>query len=214
MTTQEFLQIYWKYYLTLENDFLNTEKYVAIDMDNRKTFSIEYMKILQMVCSEIDVVTKSFCKEIDTLFEGDKINHYCKKITTRYADFSKDSVHFLLCNIDLKPWDGWTFVDKVTKTGKNTINSKNPLWWKNHNQIKHSRTSFENGNQNYKKANQNNVINALSALFQMEMYFYNHLTNKENKEEKTPLPKSKLFSIPRWTDTVLSEKDIVWTMIK
>lgn len=117
MTTQEFEKTYWKYYLNLENDFLATEKYVAIDVDNKDAFSIEYMKILQMVCAEIDVVTKSFCKEIDASFKGDKINHYCKKITTEYTVFPKDSVRLLLCKIDLNPWAGWTFVDKVTKMG-------------------------------------------------------------------------------------------------
>lgn len=212
MTTQEFQQLYWKYYLNLENDFLATEKYVAIEASNKNAFSIEYMKILQMVCSEVDVVTKSFCKEIDASFKEDKINHYCKKITTKYVDFPKDSVRFLLCNIDLKPWDGWTFVDKVTKDGKNIVTSQNPSWWRNHNQIKHSRTSFDGGKQNYKKANQNNVINALAALFQVEMYFYNLLADNENLERKTPLPKSKLFSIPRWTDTVIDGNEILFTV--
>lgn len=211
MKTHDFQQLYWKYYLNLENDFLATEKYVAIDASNKNAFSIEYMKILQMVCSEVDVVTKSFCKEIDASFKGDKINQYCKKITTEYADFSKDSVHFLLGNIDMTPWSGWTFVEKNTKDGKKTIYSNNPLWWKNHNEIKHNRTSFKGGKQNYKKANQNNVINALSALFQMEMYYYNRLADNENIREKTPLPKSKLFSIPRWTNTVSEGNEILFT---
>lgn len=212
MKTHEFQQLYWKYYLNLENDFLATEKYVAIDADNKDAFSIEYMKILQMVCAEIDIVTKSFCKEIDASFKGDNINQYCKKITTEYTGFSKDSVRFLLCNIDLKPWAGWTFVNKVTKDGKNKVDSENPSWWKDHNGIKHERTSFKDGKQNYKKANQNNVINALAALFQMAMYFYNRLADNESLKEKTPLPKSKLFSIPRWTDTVIDGNEIRFTV--
>lgn len=212
MTTQEFEKTYWKYYLNLENDFLDTEKYVAIDANNKNAFSIEYMKILQMVCSEVDVVAKSFCKEIDASFKGDKINQYCKKITMEYADFSKDSVHFLLGNIDMTPWSGWTFVEKNTNDGKKKIYSNNPLWWKNHNEIKHNRTSFKGGKQNYKKANQNNVINALSALFQMEMYYYNRLADNENIREKTPLPKSSLFSIQRWTDMVTEGNEIFYAM--
>lgn len=211
MTTQEYERTYWKYYLNLENDFLNTEKYVAIDANNKNAFSIEYMKILQMVCSEVDVVAKSFCKEIDTSFKGDKINQYCKKITMEYTDFSKDSVHFLLGNIDMTPWSGWTFVEKNTNDGKKKIYSNNPLWWKNHNEIKHNRTSFKGGKQNYKKANQNNVIYALAALFQVEMYFYNLLADNENLERKTPLPKSKLFSILRWTNTVSEGNEILIT---
>lgn len=212
MKTCDFQQLYWKYYLNLKNDFLATEKYVAIDASNKNAFSIEYMKILQMVCSEVDVVTKSFCKEIDASFKGDKINQYCKKITMEYADFSKDSVHFLLGNIDMTPWSGWTFVEKNTNDGKKKIYSNNPLWWKNHNEIKHNRTSFKGGKQNYKKANQNNVINALSALFQMEMYYYNRLADNENIREKTPLPKSSLFSIQRWTDMVTEGNEIFYAM--
>lgn len=60
MTTQEFEKTYWKYYLLLENDFLSTEKFVALDKDNAKAFSMEYMKIFQMICAEIDVCAKVF----------------------------------------------------------------------------------------------------------------------------------------------------------
>ena len=214
MNTQEFQQTYWKYYLNLENDFLNTEKYVTIDKENQKTFSIEYMKILQMICAEIDVLSKVFSKMIDESNKGDTLPHYCKTITTRYTEFTSENVWFMIGNINLIPWEGWSYCDNVDKNGNPRVTGTSPNWWKDHNKIKHSRTLSTSGIQNYKKANQNNVILALAALFQMEMYFYNFLATAESREELTPLPKSKLFSIPRWTDSVISAEELLGVAIR
>lgn len=209
MNKSEFEQIYWKYYINLENDFLNTEKYVSIDKDNQKTFSIEYMKILQMVCAEIDMVSKNFCATIDQQHKGDTLPHYCKTITNQYSDFTSEQIRFILGNIDLCPWDGWVYHDVVDKNGRQRVTGESPDWWKDHNNIKHKRTLSTSGIVNYKKANQINVIHALAALFQMEMYFYNFLSNAEQEKQLIPFPKSKMFSIPRWTDSVVSGEEVL-----
>ena len=39
VTRDEFLQRYWKYYLMLEKDFLETERYLTIDELNFQAFS-------------------------------------------------------------------------------------------------------------------------------------------------------------------------------
>lgn len=43
MDKAEFTNFYWKYYLHLENEFINTTDFVMLDENNFKTFSIEYM---------------------------------------------------------------------------------------------------------------------------------------------------------------------------
>lgn len=202
MTTQEFEKTYWKYYLLLENDFLSTEKYVTLDNDNAKAFSMEYMKIFQMICAEIDVCAKVFCKHLQNDFGNDTLPHYGKIILTKYPNLVNDEVLILPINESLTPWQGWAWNEGIDKNGNVRINGTGPKWWSEHNKVKHSRTLVDGSILNYKKANQNNVINALAALFQVEMYFYNLLADNENLERKTPLPKSKLFSIPRWTNTV------------
>lgn len=61
----DFYKHYWNYYLTLEQDFINTEDYAAIDTINEHTYSNQYLKLYQAICSEIDVVAKCYCKQIE-----------------------------------------------------------------------------------------------------------------------------------------------------
>lgn len=48
--------------------------------------------------------------------------------------------------LNLCPWENWS--------GK-----KNPLWWRDYNQVKHSR------HEAFRQANLHNALNALAALF-------------------------------------------------
>ena len=40
----DFIDSYWNYFLELESEFASTQKYVAFDMCNRDTYSIEFLK--------------------------------------------------------------------------------------------------------------------------------------------------------------------------
>ena len=200
MTVSEFKKIYWDYYISLENDFINTEKYVALDEDNKKTFSIEYMKIFQMVCAEIDVFSKVFCSIIDANFNKETIAHYCKVLTTEYADFTKDRVHIIPLNKDITPWDSWSWQENQNTQGKISVTGNSPQWWSEHNKVKHSRTLFTSSGFNFKKANQKNVIYSLAALFQLEMYLYRKLTTYDKVETKP----SQLFKMTDWEEVVIS----------
>ena len=62
MIAKEFFEIYWRYYLLLEKDFLSTKRYLEIDEYNGKAYSTEYSKQYQEIGSEIDVFCKEFCK--------------------------------------------------------------------------------------------------------------------------------------------------------
>ena len=78
MNRDEFCKLHWSYYLVLEKDFLDTERYISfefgdnylydshqiIDYGNSNTFSNEFVKQYQAICSEIDVILKSICKEL------------------------------------------------------------------------------------------------------------------------------------------------------
>ena len=52
---------YFDYYLELERDFFVTEPYVLIDKDNYGAFSVQYNRIFQSICSEIDCLLKVLC---------------------------------------------------------------------------------------------------------------------------------------------------------
>ena len=60
---------YWEYYRELEDDFLATRKYVSFHEANASTFSLEYLKLFQAVCSEIDVVGKAMAAACNQEFK-------------------------------------------------------------------------------------------------------------------------------------------------
>lgn len=63
-----YVKSYWQYYRSLEKRFLKTEEFVAFDKVNSKSYSFEYLTLLQTICSEIDVVAKAVCFHFDNTF--------------------------------------------------------------------------------------------------------------------------------------------------
>ena len=69
MTFKEARDEYWKYYISLEEQFMETRRYVEFDyINNGRTYSMEYLKLFQAVCSEIDVLGKILASIVDTSF--------------------------------------------------------------------------------------------------------------------------------------------------
>lgn len=212
VTRNEFIQRYWKYYLMLEQNFLDTEQYLAIDELNYKAYSNEYIKQYQAICSEIDVIAKSYCKELNSSFHGDKINSYCKCITDNNADFINRKVKVRDRDIEIFPWKDWTYTTETREDGNEKVVSNNPDWWQKYNKIKHNRTTINNETQlpYYKLANQKNVINSLAALFQLELYYFRKLQQTHfATDADMPGPPSKIFEIENWGNSwIILEGDL------
>lgn len=173
MNGRDFDNHYCKYYKNLENDFVRTEPYLSIDKDNYHSFSLEYIKIFQAICSEIDVVAKCLCKLIDSTFSGKSINKYCKCIIDHFPKFPDTTVRMPDYNLELKPWNGWAY----NIESNSNIKASNPEWWTKYNKLKHERTTYNTatGLQYYKLANQENVLKSLAALFTLEEYCFKML---------------------------------------
>lgn len=196
----KFVKSYWEYYLELEDQFKRTQKYVAFDIHNKATYSVEYLKLIQAVCSEIDVVAK----EIATFFDSDfaKIENpniqkwgyiLCNKLT-----YLKDTSVTFYDDFDFMPWEKFGYCigtdSKGRKIYKLSPQCNTPKWWTAYNKIKHERTSLNSdGKKNYTKANLQNMIYSFGALYLLETMFMEYLT----KEEKTDcnINKSQLFSV-------------------
>ena len=65
----KFIKNYWRYYRELEKEFIATLKCVELDTDNFNTYSIQYLKLFQTVCSEIDIIGKAMAGEINKDFK-------------------------------------------------------------------------------------------------------------------------------------------------
>lgn len=86
MNTNEF-NIYWKQYIEIEKELNDILKYVTLSEENYNTFSDKFVKILLEIGSEIDVVIKEYCKEIDSSFSGANIDKYRECIMRKNFKF-------------------------------------------------------------------------------------------------------------------------------
>ncbi len=192
MTKKEFLNKYWKHYLLLEQDFLETKNFVELSVDNYKTYSIKYMKIILSVCGEIDCVLKEYCKIFDAGYNKNCIKDYREDIIGfEKSDASVESLGDqtikVYNGIDLKPWQNWYVGSDST-----------PVWWKAYNKIKHDRTGINNIGgamiESFKAANLEYALNALAALYQVLLNFYRKIVNPSD-QVKIPLNCSELFTL-------------------
>lgn len=194
-----FINSYWKYFLDLENEFANTQKYVAFDMCNKNTYSIEFLKLFQAVCSEIDVLGKEILHYFEPEFKingMETIRHWGYGIT-QYVPESLSAPVLFDGKVRLDPWAKFgceKFSNKKNATCyRLKENCAYPTWWSDYNKVKHTRTSCdEDGRVNYQRANLGNLIQAFAALYIVEQFYMDVLI----KEAKPYYPDRdcKLFS--------------------
>lgn len=189
MNRDEFCKYHWEYYLVLEKDFLETERYISFDLGdnylyderettnigNSMTFSNENIKQYQTICSEIDVVMKSICNELGNS-SADNIKGYTPVILSKWSNITQQKVK--IRDIELQPFMNW----------KDEPNYKSPDWWKPYNKVKHERIDY------YKMANLKNVLNSLAGLFILENYFIKYIGDRDNDMD-VPNDISKMFKM-------------------
>ena len=178
MNREEFINIYWNYYLMLEKDFINITKYVKIKKRNYSTCSDEIIKLIEVIGSECDLILKKICG-INLNSRSGKITEYSKILNT-YPEIVNEKIEVKHTDIILEPFKGW--------------NKRKPwqlFWWKTYNKIKHNRE------ENYDKGKFFMLLNSLAALYFLEMYFCRKI-GRENYEIDVPNIKSKLFNIINW----------------
>ena len=200
---ETFVEAYWKYYLTMEHRFLRTEEYVAFDEYNDKTYSIEYLSLLQIVCSEIDVAAKAIARHSNPVFSDNNagIKKWGYEIQQKFPVLLTQKVLFRGSRI-LIPWGNWEITSAVNKNGqvyyKYAEGSESPIWWNAYNKVKHARTSKDDNLINFHKANQVNVMTSLAALFSL-----NRLTMRDlNESGYTDVEKSSIFVMHGWNDEI------------
>lgn len=168
MDVIEFRNLYWNYYLQLENDFFSYSPYCEIDTANNNAFSVKYLQLILSICGEIDSICKTFCKRLDENLDLNTagIREYIPILQTNYPTFAAETVQVLGYRYkELQPW-------------KSIAKGYVPNWWSCYNAVKHHRD--EKGN--YKLANQKNAIEALSALYILIEYWAakNFVVSKED----------------------------------
>ena len=205
MSAAFFFRDYWSYYIELENEFIDTIKYVELCSDNYKTYSVEYLKLLQAICSEIDTIGKRIAVSFNPNFTIDRntnIKKWGYEVQKIFTDIQGRSVCLKRPRYELVPFKNWKYTIKTKKNNSKQIcldgNSKSLFWWSDYNFVKHARTSFDDsGTLNFSKANLKNVVYSLSALYLLERLYLEKQYNISSFPEGSPLspPESKLFCL-------------------
>jgi hypothetical protein len=144
---------HWYYFAALSEDVQRTARFVEPIQDNFKTYSIEFARLYLAICSEIDVIAKLLCHQVNPQAPVKRIDDYRPVILAKYPDFPLVEVNFQQSELLLTPWEQWG-------------NGKNPAWWGRHNNVKHQRDKF------YHEANLENTLNALGGLYISVGYLY------------------------------------------
>lgn len=163
---------HWNYFLALEKDLENLSRYVEFCQSNFKCHSLEMARILLAAASEVDVVAKQLCQKLNSGSTADNIHQYRDEIKTVYPNLPNFKVTIPRFGLNLTPWSNWN------------QNSGVPLWWIAYNKVKHHRDT------DFNRANLENVLNVLSGLFVITLYFY-----KEKAENAELIPTQSLLRV-------------------
>lgn len=190
MEREAFLQNYWNYYLVLENRFINAVNYVALNSDNYNTYSFEFVNLILLIGSELDVTMKY----LSGISEGDRasIQNYADKILVEYPEILTREIKIQGMADTCKPFEGWN-VDHPADS---------LVGWNAYNSVKHGRVS------NLKEAKLINVLNLLACLYVIENYVLKDAA-EENDDIDIPDQDSKLFVLKDWKRKYISSADIV-----
>lgn len=148
---------HWEYYLTIVQDLENLSRYVDFSEHNSQTYSIELVRLLLSICSEVDVVCKVLCRPfVSSGKKPGKIDEYRKVLIAQYPQLPDIVVSASKHSLSFRPWESWN-------------KSINPDWWRAYNDVKHERDSF------YHQATLWNVLMAASGLCVLVGYLYRDL---------------------------------------
>lgn len=183
----QYIDVYWSYYYSFEVDYQK-----IITTESEKERNIELTKMYLSVCSEIEVMLKTICQTIDVTYFGDRMDYHREKISELVLndDFETLDQEILLCKkTHLRPWKNYD-------VEKNNGQFETIAWWSDYNNTKHSRTNInKNGEIINLWASQNNVSNALGALFILEQQYLEYMSGYifESNVNVLDLCKSDLF---------------------
>ena len=161
---KQFIKSYWEYFLELEEQLLETKRYVDFDQTNERTYSIEYLKLYQAVCSEIDVVAKEIASDLNANFKvdsGTNITKWGYELQQQFPTIKFEKVLFneVCC---VTPFENWEYEWAISKDGKRYLRlvegMSNPEWWTSYNKVKHQRIGLVTGTKYFQLANQKNLI--------------------------------------------------------
>ena len=163
----------WTLYKHMEADFRRFLEYVPYTNENRNVYSPRLLAMLLQICGYIDTVFKEMAKyqsfrrkpnirAINNLRANDYRGFSITLARNAFEEIYKLSTNNgtkLIAKLD---WVGDKPLTPFADFGKN----KSPSWWYDYNNVKH------NWSANIKRANMDNVLEALSGAFLLNAIHY------------------------------------------
>ena len=160
-------KLHWNYFLALERDMESTSRYVEFCNPNFSVYSLELAHLLFAAASEVDVVAKLLCKQINPAASPDNINDYKAILLCAISDLPQTEVFIPRYALSFKPWSNWA-------------SQHNPLWWSSYNKVKHERDAH------FSKATLKNSLNALGALLILTYHYYSRKLATPSEQKLSP----------------------------
>lgn len=167
---QTFITNHQYYYKMLEEDFVKSLRYVELCESNFGTYSNEYVKQLQSICSEFEILIRYYCKSLSSGSRVKNIIDWEKVLFREETQLELFTVSLEVQNLEerVKPFEDWTY--------ESDNNRNPPFWWKDYTSIKHDRIDMYSGLSNFYKANLKSVLNALAALYILNEVIYKKIS--------------------------------------
>lgn len=194
MTRKELNQKHWKYYLMLENRFIESIEYAELHESNFNAFSNGYALLIQVIGAELDTVFKEFCGFNTS--DRKTIADYAQYILTSKPDIINRKILLQEYDIEIQPFQTWD-VNQPAQSLQ---------WWTAFTDIKHNRYD------QLQQAKQENVLNILGALYLIEMMYLKKIT--ENTSELDIFDESsKLFTLKNWTSKAVPMDEVFMVLV-
>lgn len=144
--------IHWNYFLALEEDLDRLSRFVDLS-GNEATFSIEIARLFLSSSAETDVVMKTLAQKCVPGSTASSINAYFPVISSHLPHFTQFVAEIPRFCVTLRPWVSWA-------------QDSPPLWWQDHNKVKHHRQQF------FARASLKNCLNSVAALYCATVHLY------------------------------------------
>jgi len=138
-------KLHWNYLLALDRDMEAVSRYIEFTTANENVYSIELAHLLFAAASEVDVVAKLVCEQVDPTARRANIDDYRSILASHLPHLADTAVHVPRYGMSFRPWENWA-------TGRN------PDWWRSYNNVKHERDRY------FQEATLQHALNSLGAL--------------------------------------------------
>lgn len=177
-------QSHWNYFLSIESDLVNLTRYIEFTPDNMNVFSVELARILMASTQEVDVLAKQICTGLGKTAKNEQ--GYRSILPVTFPAMLYHTVFLPRFDIECVPFHKWS-------------KKETPDWWVANNKVKHER------HDQFSKANLENMLNSVSGLFIMNMYYYHSIDKLKDISQGTRLLVADGF-VKSTSPTILGDK--------